>query len=101
MRAPNVAPGVVGGALARAVHRPVTDLERLKRAGFKPIPDGYLLGQWRQETKPSLAWRRADLLIVKAAPGDWRIVDNITKRQCYFTSCANAINIANHLHGVD
>ena len=95
MRAQACAAGGMGGA------SPVTDLERLGRAGFEAAPGGYpAAGRWSDRSKKHPAWRRGGLLIVKAAPGDWRLIVDATKRQRCFANCASAINIANRLQGV-
>ena len=78
---------------SRAV-RAVTDPERLQAAGFRPLPGGTIPAF---PGRPLPAWEADDgCRIVKAAPGDWRLLipfpDGIGYRARMFARCGGAIS---------
>ncbi len=69
----------------------MTDAERLAAAGFTPVAGGHALA-WAGSRRHFPAWRNMDgSLVIKTAPGDWRLYIYGGFRARYFVRCSAAL----------
>lgn len=78
----------------------LTDIQRLAEAGFETWTGGTVV-----DGRNRPAWKRDELIIAKAAPGDWRLLvpfdDGVGYRSTRFKRCVYAIGWADLIEARD